>query len=269
MAQAMPDAYLPAVLRPDVIELRSFYRTALGQATRRVLRSRIREIWPDLRRMHVLGLGYATPFLRPFVDESARAVAMMAAQQGVAPWPQGGRGLVALGEEAMLPFPDACFDRVLLVHGLEAWEATGETLQEVWRVLAAHGRLLVIVPNRRGLWARVERTPFGFGHPYSQGQLVRQLRAAMFSPLRQEGALFFPPSERRWLLRMSGAWERTGRRISPQFGGVWLVEAEKQIYLARAQRSGGRRRAPAAVPVPVLSPAPGVPGQALQVPPER
>ncbi|MFC3230049.1 class I SAM-dependent methyltransferase [Marinibaculum pumilum] len=250
------------MLRPDVIELRSFYGTALGQSARRILRGRIREFWPDLRRMHVLGLGYATPFLRPFVDESARAVALMPAQQGVVPWPPGAPGLVALGDEFGLPFPDACFDRVLLVHGLEAWDSATDALQEVWRVLAAHGRLLVIVPNRSGLWARQERTPFGHGHPYSQGQIVRQLQAAMFSPLRQEGALYVPPSERRWLLRAAGAWERTGRRISPQFCGVWLAEAEKQVYQARAQRSRRRARLASPVQVPVLSPAPYGPPRA-------
>lgn len=250
------------MLRPDVTELAGFYRTPLGQTTRRVLRGRIREFWPDLRRMHVLGLGFATPFLRPFVDESARAVAMMPAQQGVMRWPESGRGLVALGEEACLPFPDSCFDRVLLVHGMEGWESAADSLAEVWRVLSSHGRLLVVVPNRAGLWSRLERTPFGFGHPYSQGQLSRQLRAAMFSPLRHAGALHFPPSEKRWLLRTAGAWERTGRRLSAQFCGVWLMEAEKQVYQVRARPARrilqGRARIPVLVPAPAAGGAAGV-----------
>src|SRR2546430_2803869 len=30
-------------------------------------------------------------------------------------------------------------------------------LKEVWRVLAGGGRLLIVVPNRRGVWARLDR----------------------------------------------------------------------------------------------------------------
>jgi alpha-ketoglutarate-dependent 2,4-dichlorophenoxyacetate dioxygenase len=45
------------------------------------------------------------------------------------------------------------------------------------------GRLLLIVPNRRGIWARLDSTPFGHGRPYSRGQLERLLGDALFTPL--------------------------------------------------------------------------------------
>ena len=47
---------------------------------------------------------------------------------------------------------------------------------EIWRVLSGNGRLLVIAPNRRGIWARFEHTPFGHGRPYTSSQLYRLLR---------------------------------------------------------------------------------------------
>ncbi len=50
----------------DVVDLREFYMTRLGQVARRMLGRRIRMMWPDLTGSRLLGLGYATPYLRPF-----------------------------------------------------------------------------------------------------------------------------------------------------------------------------------------------------------
>ena len=67
-----------------------------------------------------------------------------------------------------------------------AWRppsAPAPLLREMWRVLTPEGRLLLIVPNRRGVWARLDTTPFGHGRPYSRGQLERLLTDALFTPL--------------------------------------------------------------------------------------
>ena len=40
----------------------------------------------------------------------------------------------------------------------------------------ALGKLVIVTPNRRGLWARFEHTPFGTGRPFSRGQLTELLR---------------------------------------------------------------------------------------------
>src|SRR5260370_18440616 len=72
----------------DVVDLRDFYATRLGQVARRLLRRRIRLLWPELGGMRVLGLGYATPFLRPFAEEAERVVALMPAGEGGPPRPR-------------------------------------------------------------------------------------------------------------------------------------------------------------------------------------
>jgi hypothetical protein len=115
-------------------------------------------------------------------------------------------------------------------------------LREVWRVLRAGGKLLIVVPNRRGIWARLERTPFGFGHPYSGGQLSRLLRDTMFTPIRTERALFVPPSRSRMVQATAQAWERIGHRLFQAVAGVVLVEAGKQIYAAGLTATPARRR---------------------------
>lgn len=220
----------------DVIDLRDFYETSLGQMARRMIRRQIRAMWPDARDLRVLGLGFATPYLRSFREESERVLAIMPSSQGVLPWPPEGPGLACLSEEAELPLPDRSIDRVLLIHALESTEQVRATLREIWRVLADSGRLLVITPNRRGIWARLERTPFGQGRPYTPSQLTRLLRDNMYTPLQTSAALFMPPFKSRFLLRSAPAWEQIGSRWFQTFAGVLLVEAAKQIYAGSALR---------------------------------
>ena len=240
----------------DVVDLRDFYQGRLGQVARRQLRARIRQIWPDVTGMRVLGLGYATPYLRPFLGEAERAFALMPASQGVLAWPAGERNLVALCDEGELPLQDYSIDRVLLVHGLEFSERSRALLNEVWRVLAGGGRLLVLVPNRRGLWAVNSGTPFGQGNPYSHAQLSRLLREAQFTPERSDAALFMPPATRsRMLMRSAGALERVGQRWFNRFGGVVMIEATKQLYRPVSERAESRRA------VYVHANAPLVPGR--------
>lgn len=234
----------------DVVDLRDFYETQLGEIARRVLRRAIRSIWPDLRGQRVLGLGYATPYLRQFRPEAERVLAFMPASQGVMHWPPDGPGVTALVDEMELPLPDVSVDRVLLVHGIEHAIYQRDLLREIWRVLSGNGRLLVIAPNRRGIWARLDRTPLGWGHPYSQAQLSRLLRDNMFTPTRSARALYLPPTRSRALLRSAPAWERMGNRFFPTFSGVVMLEAGKQLYAPTAQPARPRLRRPLVVPFP-------------------
>lgn len=214
----------------DVVDLREFYATRLGQVARRMVGRRIRMIWPDLTGSRLLGLGYATPYLRPFLGEAERVMALMPAAQGVLHWPDEGPNRVVLSDESDLPLPDFSIDRVLLVHGLEFSEQIRPLLKEIWRVLAGGGKLLVVVPNRRGIWARIDGTPFGQGHPYTPSQLSRLLRDESFTPEHNAAALYVPPTRRRWLLRSAGAIESIGERWFTTFAGVVMVEATKEIY---------------------------------------
>jgi SAM-dependent methyltransferase len=198
----------------------------------------------------VLGLGYATPYLAFFRGGgggAARVLAAMPASQGVLHWPSDGPCLTMLTDEADLPLPDLSVDRVLLVHALETTEQVQPMMREIWRVLSGSGRLLVVVPNRRGIWARLDRTPFGYGQPYSAGQLSRLLRDTMFTPVRSQPALFAPPARSRMVLASARAWEEVGRRLLAAFSGVVMIEATKQIY-AGTPTTQRRRRSYVAVP---------------------
>jgi SAM-dependent methyltransferase len=239
----------------DVVDLRNFYAHRLGTVARHFVGRGIRKRWTNLAGQRVVGIGYASPYLGLFREEAERCLAFMPAAQGVVKWPSQRPTLSTLVEELELPLPDAAVDRVLLVHALEMSHDAIALLREVWRVLAAGGQLLAVVPNRRGLWARMDTTPFGHGRPYSRSQITYLLRETWFTPVSWGEALYVPPIERGWFLRSAIAWERTGATLSAPFAGVHVVEATKQVYRAIPARREKRVLVPALEPV--LAPSPG------------
>ncbi len=241
----------------DVVDLRDFYAHPLGTVARRFIGRGIRRLWTGNAGQSLLGIGYATPYLGLFREEAERCLAFMPAAQGVVKWPSARPTLAALVEECELPLPDSSIDRILLVHALENSPDVTALLRQVWRVLAAGGRILAVVPNRRGLWARMDTTPFGQGRPYSRSQITHLLRESWFTPTAWGDALYIPPIDRRWFLRSAVAWERTGATVSAPFAGVHLVEATKQVY--RAIPAHKKKLMPTFKPVlePVLAPSPG------------
>ncbi len=246
----------------DVVDLRDFYSQGLGVVARRFIGRGIRAHWNDLSAQRVAGIGYATPYLGLFREQAERCLAFMPAAQGVVKWPSARPGLAALVDETGLPLTDAAVDRVLLVHALEMTDDPITLLREVWRVLSPNGRLLAVVPNRRGLWARIDSTPFGHGRPYSRGQITKILRETLFTPNGWGEALYVPPIPRGWFLRTAVAWERTGATISAPFAGVHIVEATKQVYRAIPVRREKRKLVPSLEPA--LAPASGATARVLK-----
>jgi SAM-dependent methyltransferase len=225
-------------MRVDVLALQRFYASPLGEAVQRAAARRLAALWPHADTLDVLGVGYAAPYLDRFRASARRVVAMMPAEQGAERWPADAAALTALGDEVRLPFMDAVFDRVLLVHALEESDATHTMLREVWRVMAPEGRLVVIAANRWSLWAQADATPFGRGRPYSRAQLAELLSDAMFEPVASARALYAPPSNWTPLVRAADAFERVGEVLWRAQGGLVLMEAVKRLYATTARSKG-------------------------------
>lgn len=228
---------------PDVIDLKLFYTSPLGRMAEGVIARTIRRIWPPANGECVLGIGFTQPYLEPYREDAGRIMALMPAAQGALHWPVDGEpNLTFLADEADIPLPDESVSRVLLVHAVENTEQLRHMLREIWRVLAPNGRVLVVVPNRRGAWARRAISPFAHGSPFSGSQLRSILRDHRFTPYESHYMLFTPPTRYEWLQKTWRIWEYVGSRFFPLFSGLILMEAEKQIYAPSTQRVVRKQR---------------------------
>ncbi|MGI9483915.1 MAG: class I SAM-dependent methyltransferase [Hyphomicrobiales bacterium] len=234
----------------DVVDLKQFYASPLGHVARRMIAHRILAHMQPSSGISVLGVGYATPYLEAWRERAERVIAFMPGWQGVAHWPEKGPNAAALADETELPLADSSVELALVVHGLELTEHRRLMLRELWRVLTPEGRCLFVVPNRRGMWARADSTPFGHGRPFSRPQLTQLLKDAMFTPVGWANALYMPPVKRRFVMRSAPAWERMGLGIGAGVPGVIIVDAQKQVFAA-VRGKPQKRLAPAFEPVPL------------------
>lgn len=226
----------------DIVDLRNFYASPLGEVTGRVLTSVIRNHWPSARGQIMLGIGFATPYLDMFRAEADRVLAVMPDVQGVLNWPADGDSATVLASTAALPFADASIDAALIVHALETEDSPRAMLAELWRVLTPGGSVIIVVPNRRGLWARMDTTPFGYGQPYSRRQINELLRNALFSPAKWTEALYFPPLSRPTFLKSASALELIGSNLGLPFSGVHVIAATKLLYRPLLVRETARQK---------------------------
>jgi len=242
-------------LRRSVEDLNRFYATPEGQVVQRLVGLRLRDQWNDVRGLDVLGIGYTTPYLDPF-NEARRVLQAMPAGQGAEIWPADLKVRAALVEEEALPFPSALFDRILMVHALEESPSPQNLLLEAARLLSPNGKLILVVAARGGLWAHAEKTPFGYGQPYSRGQLENAVRDADLEPMAWSHALYVPPA--RSLLRWANTLERVVPHIWPLTGGLILMEAGRRPFVATTAKAAQKSLlpelrgvlAPAGAPVP-------------------
>lgn len=237
------------MILPDVVGLKQFYASALGRYVQSRVLSAMARVWSAPNGEAVLGLGYAAPYLDA-MHQAELSVAVMPPAQGAIYWPPSQANRTAMARETSLPFKPEIFNRVVVAHLVEHGAHTDELLDEVWRVLAPSGRVIMIVPNRLSLWARSASTPFGYGKPYSLAQCRALLANHQLTYLQATPVLFIPPRGWRWVLKCAGVMDILGPMFWPMLGGIWLIEAEKQIYASVMQPVTVSRRAmlsPAAV----------------------
>ncbi len=229
---------------PNVVGLKQFYSSSLGRVAQYMIAQSIARMWPDASKESMLAIGYPTPYLDRYLDQAESLIVCMPSHQGAIYWPADKTNHVVLAHEAELPLPDATFNRILLVHTLEQSEQLRGLMQEVWRLLTPGGRVLTIVPNRLSFWARSANSPFGYGRPFSLYQIKGLLEDSKLTFTRSSSTLFALPSQARWIIKSAALIEIIGEVLLPMFGGVLLVEAEKQIYAAIQEPVAARRANP-------------------------
>ncbi len=238
-------------MRPDIVNLRQFYSSRLGRKVRGCLQRVARAHWPAHKGDVIVGIGYSTPMLQAIEHTGpARLLALMPAQQGAMYWPAQGENRSILGDEMRPPFAVNSVSRMVMLHALEHAERPDELLRIVWQQLAPGGQLLVVVPNRRGLWARYGATPFSAGTAHSAATLKALLDEAEFTVREISTALFVPPSTHPLWLHSAVLLEWLGRIMLPRSGGILVVEAEKQIFAGVGERAVNKQKAAAWSGVP-------------------
>jgi SAM-dependent methyltransferase len=228
-------------MTPDVMRLIEFYRSPLGNAVRPLIREEVLDLAGDVRGQRVLGLGFATPYLRSMLKPAERVMAFMPARQGSSSWPREGPSRTVLCDPLEMPLTDSAVDLIVAVHAFEHASDAEELMREIWRVSAANARLIVVVPKRRGLWSQRDNTPFGSGHPYSRGQLDQLLRDHSFTPEACRECVYLPPFDNAMMLKSAGIFERGARLIGPALAGIMVMKAKKELVPAIARRQRAER----------------------------
>lgn len=239
---------------PDILSLRQFYATPFGEEVRSLIAAGIKQLWPDIKDDVLLGIGYATPYLEHYNNKTSSIIVCMPSRQGASCWPTLDGNMTFLSHEAEFPLQHNSVNRILLVHSFEHSEPLSAMVEEMWRVLTPGGRMIAVVPNRLGFWSRSSRSPFGYGRPFSIMQLRDLLSEKQFTQTRSSSALFLPPTHWRLLWRLARKVEWVGKLLCPFFGGVLLIEAEKQLYASIRQPVIVRKKytVPMAAKNPVL-----------------
>jgi SAM-dependent methyltransferase len=236
-----------------VTDFREFYASPLGRVAASLVNRQLASLTTPKPGQTVMGLGYALPYLE--TSAGILTLSFMPAQQGVIHWPEGEANRSSLVDELDLPLLESTIDLALVVHSLEHAELPLDTLQEVWRVMAPQGRLVLVVPNRRGLWAASEATPFGHGQPFSASQIAGLLKESKYTITQWRSALYMPPLRNETLLKAATTLDVAGARLATRFAGVTIVEAMKQVY-AFSSGKRARRLLPRFRPVLLPNPQP-------------
>ena len=233
-----------------VVDIRKFYTHSRGRMVLRHIRPIIKDWWPNIDGLRVLGYGYPQNYISPYKHSKHESLTILVnTDHDPMVWPKNSPNMLAVCEDDKIPLETQTMDRILAVHALETSHTPRRFLSELWRVLEGNGRLILVVPNRAGIWSRAESTPFGQGHPYSLTQLTRHLKDCGFVIERSEKALYMPTGRSRLLISTSKIWEKLGRKLYHAFGGVIIIEASKQLFSPIAARNEKKRQETITLPI--------------------
>lgn len=247
-------------MRQPAATLEAFYKSRLGQASRRLMSERMTALWNSCEGLRVLGIGYPGPLLPLWQDQAASCIGVVPAEIGEVRLDTDRGQALCLAPEQRLPFPEGLFDRVFLLHALEEADSPRQLLREAWRVLAPEGRVVVAVTNRRSMWSLVDSQPFGYGRPWTRRQMVRFLDDNLFQVTASTTAVHMPPLDWRIITGAANSWERVGELALPGMGGVVLVEAVKRLY----SKPSGSAAAPVTKALKASRPKPVMPRNAAR-----
>lgn len=207
-----------------------FYKTELGQLVYQDLSALITPFFLNCKDQTILGIGFSHLYLQHINSESNSIISFMPERIGGYAWPTD-HTQTALVHDWLFPLPNQSVDQILLVHCLEFLSNPTAFFDEIWRVLKKDGKLLMIFPNRRGLWARSDHTPFGYGQPYTMTQAVNLISNYGFVTTQKLRALHFAPTSSSLIYYSSKIFCGISLPIIKKFSGVNAIWAEKKTLV--------------------------------------
>ena len=224
----------------DVTDTDNYYRTPEGVLVADILAADLNHQYSSGRMRTLadtedqLAVGY--PFPLYFPDQPLPPVFMLA-ETGVLAWIRGKDVITACVDSESFPCATDVFEQVFVSHALEYVANKAGFLAEIWRCLKGEGKLVMIVPHRRSLWALSDKTPFGQGTPFSRRQLKLILEQAGFEQIQIKHSLYMPPFGTRLPVAMRRRFHMIGRIGWAMFGGVLIASAKKRLYSTHQQPS--------------------------------
>ena len=106
-------------MNPDVNRLIAFYKSPLGKIARMLVRDQVTRLSGAVDKRRVLGLGFASPYLRFTLQTAERVLAFMPARQGASAWPREGPSHTVLCDPLEMPLTDSSIDLIIAVHVFE------------------------------------------------------------------------------------------------------------------------------------------------------
>lgn len=210
-------------------KIRKFYKSSLGEQVISCLKPYIHSFLPlTLRHKSILGIGFTEIFIDNTLYEKNIFIHCFphffyngGAESSII------QNKIFFHDQA-LPFLNQSVDYAVLMHSCEFFSNSDTFFQELWRVLSPDALMLVIVPNRQGVWSLFDSTPFGYGHPYTISQLKDFLEQKGFLIYEEGSALFYPPLHLKKNSSFFKYLENFGRRYLKKIGGVNIVYAQKK-----------------------------------------
>ena len=214
-------------------KLGSFCKRNIGSLIKRNISNIVRE---NYNQENIVGYGYPIPYLDNLLKKNSDFLCLMPKNQGASLWPLK-KNRSILVEQSEWPLESEISNFVIIAHGLENSDNPSKLLEESWRVLVPEGYLLIIVPNRSGLWARSDLTPFGFGRPYSVSQLSKLLIDNKFQTSAMSATLLMPPTENKFLFNSFKFIDQIATKYTSKvLCGVLVILAKKQSRVRSAWR---------------------------------
>lgn len=216
----------------SVKELSDFYKTPLGEVVHVYINDIIKKFIPDTtKNQFILGLGYVTPYLTKKLIQNNTILSFTFDKMGGITWPNIACSQTAIVHDHHLPITNKVIDRLIIVHGLEYCQNSEQLFKEINRIIAPDGEILIIFPNKAGIWSHTSNTPFAYGEHYTMSQLITALSKSGLTIISKERFLYFPPTQSLYTQAFFAPVEMMGAYFIPFFSGLNAITAKKSTMI--------------------------------------